>query len=333
MRGKSPGSANRDQKWIKAGVLALLVHVVFFIFMTFGLSWKTNPPEGIVVDLWSDLPQPEQKPTKKVKAQPPKPAPSKKIKPVPPKKVKVAPPKKVKVVPPKKVESLPSKADIVLKREKEKKRKLAKEKKEKEKKAKLANEKKEKEKKARLAKEKKAKEKKAKLAKEKKEKEKKARLAKEKKEKEKKAKLAKEKKEKERKIKEQNARVAAETERFQKELREEEERRRLQKLAYAKAAAKRNLIDEYKAKILAKIKSKLVLPPDLPNDPVAEYNITLLPGGEILSVKLRNSSGFRSFDEAVERAIILARPLPLPKDKLLFPNFRDLGVKVHYLDD
>ena len=320
MRGKSPGSANRDQKWIKAGVLALLVHVVFFIFMTFGLSWKTNPPEGIVVDLWSDLPQPEQKPTKKVKAQPPKPAPSKKIKPVPPKKVKVAPPKKVKVAPSKKVESLPSKADIELKKEKKKKAKLAKEKKEKEKKAKLAKEKKEKEKKARLAKEKK-------------EKERKVRLAKEKKEKERKVRLAKEKKEKERKIKEQNARVAAETERFQKELREEEERRRLQKLAYAKAAAKRNLIDEYKAKILAKIKSKLVLPPDLPNDPVAEYNITLLPGGEILSVKLRNSSGFRSFDEAVERAIILARPLPLPKDKLLFPNFRDLGVKVHYLDD
>ena len=333
MRGKSPGSANRDQKWIKAGVLALLVHVVFFIFMTFGLSWKTNPPEGIVVDLWSDLPQPEQKPTKKVKAQPPKPAPSKKIKPVPPKKVKVAPPKKVKVAPPKKVESLPSKADIELKKEKKKKAKLAKEKKEKEKKAKLAKEKKEKEKKARLAKEKKEKEKKARLAKEKKEKERKVRLAKEKKEKERKVRLAKEKKEKERKIKEQNARVAAETERFQKELREEEERRRLQKLAYAKAAAKRNLIDEYKAKILAKIKSKLVLPPDLPNDPVAEYNITLLPGGEILSVKLRNSSGFRSFDEAVERAIILARPLPLPKDKLLFPNFRDLGVKVHYLDD
>ena len=294
MRGKSPGSANRDQKWLKAGALALLVHIVFFIFMTFGLSWKTNPPAGIVVDLWSDLPQPEQKPTKKVKALPPKPVePPKKVKPVPPKKVKSAPPKEVKAAP-KKVKPLPSKADIELKKEKEKK---------------------------------------AKLAKEKKEREKKAKLAKEKKEKERKARLAKEKKEKERKIKEQNARVAAETERFQKELREEEERRRLQKLAYAQAAAKRNLIDEYKAKILAKIKSKLVLPPDLPNDPVAEYNITLLPGGEILSVKLRNSSGFRSFDEAVERAIILARPLPLPKDKLLFPNFRDLGVKVHYLDD
>jgi colicin import membrane protein len=311
MRGvKSTGSANRDQKWLKAGVLALLVHVVFFIFMTFGLSWKTHPPAGIVVDLWSDLPQPEQKPTKKVKALPPKPAPTKKVKPAPPKKIEPAPPKKVKPAPPKKVESLPSKADIELKKEKEKKQKLAKEKKVKEKKAKLA-----KEKKAKLAKEKKAKEKKARLAKEKK------------------ARLAKEKKEKERKIKEQNARVAAETERFQKELRAEEERRRLQRLAYAQAAAKRNLIDEYKAKILAKIKSKLVLPPDLPNDPIAEYGITLLPGGEILSVKLRKSSGFRSFDEAVERAIILARPLPLPKDKSLFPNFRDLGVKVHYLDD
>ena len=311
MRGvKSTGSANRDQKWLKAGVLALLVHVVFFIFMTFGLSWKTHPPAGIVVDLWSDLPQPEQKPTKKVKALPPKPAPTKKVKPAPPKKIEPAPPKKVKPAPPKKVESLPSKADIELKKEKEKKQKLAKEKKVKEKKAKLA-----KEKKAKLAKEKKAK------------------LAKEKKAKEKKARLAKEKKAKERKIKEQNARVAAETERFQKELRAEEERRRLQRLAYAQAAAKRNLIDEYKAKILAKIKSKLVLPPDLPNDPIAEYGITLLPGGEILSVKLRKSSGFRSFDEAVERAIILARPLPLPKDKSLFPNFRDLGVKVHYLDD
>ncbi len=303
MRGvKSTGSANRDQKWLKAGVLALLVHVVFFIFMTFGLSWKTHPPAGIVVDLWSDLPQPEQKPTKKVKALPPKPAPTKKVKPAPPKKIEPAPPKKVKPAPPKKVESLPSKADIELKKEKEKKQKLAKEKKVKEKKAKLA-------------------------------KEKKAKLAKEKKAKEKRARLAKEKKEKERKIKEQNARVAAETERFQKELRAEEERRRLQRLAYAQAAAKRNLIDEYKAKILAKIKSKLVLPPDLPNDPIAEYGITLLPGGEILSVKLRKSSGFRSFDEAVERAIILARPLPLPKDKSLFPNFRDLGVKVHYLDD
>ncbi len=264
-----PDPANRDQKLFKAGVLALLVHVGFFIFMTFGLSWKTYPPEGIVVDLWSDLPQPEQLPTKKVKPLPPKPV-------QPPKKVKPLPPKKVKPLPPKKAEPLSPKPDIALKKEKEKKQKLAEEKK---------------------AKEKKAKEKKA----------------------------------KEKKAKEQKVRVAAEVDRLQKEQLEEEERRRLQKKAAgAQAAVKKNLIDEYKAKILAKIKSRLVMPPDLPEDPIAEFDVTLLPGGEILRVKLRKSSGFPSFDKAVETAIVLARPLPLPPDPALFSNFRDLSLKVHY---
>ena len=266
MSAKAPPSpANRDQKLFKAGVLALLVHVGFFIFMTFGLSWKTLPPEGIVVDLWSDLPQPEQPPVKKVKPLPPKPV-------QPPKKVKPLPPKKVKPLPPKKVKPLLPKPDIALKKEKERKQKLAEEKK---------------------AKEKKAKEQKA----------------------------------KEQKAKEQKDRVAAEV----KEQLAEEERIRLQKKAAgAQAAKKRNLIDEYKAKILAKIKSRLVMPPDLPEDPVAEFDVTLLPGGEILRVKLRKSSGFPSFDKAVETAIVLARPLPLPPDPALFSNFRDLSLKVHY---
>jgi len=254
---KSPGSANRNQKLFKAGVLALLVHIVFFIFMTFGLSWKAHPPAGIVVDLWSDLPQPEHRPIKKAKALPPK-----------------------SVQPPKKVEPVPPKPDIELKKEKEKKKKQ--------------------------------------------------KLAKKKKEKEKKARLAREKKAEEKKVKEQKARVATEIKRLQKEQREEEERRRLQKVADAQAAAKRSLIDEYKEKILAKIKSRIVMPRELPNNPVAEYDIILLPGGEILNVKLRKTSGFRSFDEAVERAIILARPLPLPSDPALFSEFRNLSLKVHY---
>ena len=74
------------------------------------------------------------------------------------------------------------------------------------------------------------------------------------------------------------------------------------------------------------------MPPDLPEDPVAEFDVTLLPGGEILRVKLRKSSGFPSFDKAVETAIVLARPLPLPPDPALFSNFRDLSLKVHYLE-
>ena len=261
-----PGTVNRDSKLFKAGVLALLVHVGFFIFMTFGLSWKTYPPQGIVVDLWSDLPRPEQLPTKKVEP-----------------------------LPPKKVEPLPPNPDIALKKEKEKK----------------------------LAEEQKAKEQKIKEQK-----------AKEQKIKEQKAKeqKAKEQKIKEQKAKEQKARVAAEIDRLQKEQQAEEERRLQKKAAGAQAAAQRNLTDEYKAKILAKIKSRIIMPPDLPNDPVAEFDVTLLPGGEILDVTLRKSSGFPSFDAAVERAIVLSRPLPLPSDPLLFPNFRNLSLKVHYLE-
>ena len=83
---------------------------------------------------------------------------------------------------------------------------------------------------------------------------------------------------------------------------------------------------------MAKIKSKIILPPDLPNDPVAEFDVTLIPGGEVLNIRLRKSSGFPTFDVAVEQAIVLSRPLPIPPDPLLFPNFRNLSLKVHYND-
>jgi colicin import membrane protein len=253
-----PDSVKHD-RLLQAGVLALLVHVGFFIFMTFGLNWKTYPPEGIVVDLWSSLPEPPKPPVQKVKPLPPKPVqPPKKVKPLPPKKVKPLPPKPEKL-------PAPTKPDIALKKEKIKKPKP-------------------------------------------------------------------EPVENKQKIeKEQKARVAAEVERLQKEY-QEEERRLQKKAAGAQAAIKHNLVDEYKAKILAKIKSHIIMPPDLPENPVAEFDITLLPGGEILDVRLRKSSGFTAFDEAVERAIILSRPLPLPPDPLLFPNFRNLSLKVHYLE-
>ncbi len=250
-------SANRDQRLLQAGVLALLVHVAFFIFMTFGLNWKTYPPEGVVVDLWSSLPRPAQPPTQKAKPLPPKPVqPPKKVKPLPPQKVKPLPPKPEKL-------ATPKKPDIALKKEKIKKPKPV--------------------------------------------------------------------EKKQQKDKEQKARVAAEVKRLQKD-QQEEERKLQQKAAGAQAAVKKNLTDEYKAKILAKIKSHIIMPPDLPENPVAEFDITLLPGGEILDVKLRTSSGFTTFDLAVERAIVLSRPLPLPPDPLLFPNFRNLSVKVHYLE-
>jgi colicin import membrane protein len=160
--------------------------------------------------------------------------------------------------------------------------------------------------------------------------EKKERAKKEQEQRERKEKERKEKELKENELKEQKARVAAEVAQLQRE--QQEANARIQAKA-AQAAAQSRLsseIAEYKAKILAKIRRNIVMPPDLPGNPVVEFDVTLLPGGDILDVRLRASSGFAAFDSAVERGIFLSKPLPLPPDPALFPKFRNLSVKVHY---
>lgn len=41
-----------------AGLLALGVHVLFALLLVFGLSWQTQPPAPVMVDLWDALPAP-----------------------------------------------------------------------------------------------------------------------------------------------------------------------------------------------------------------------------------------------------------------------------------
>jgi colicin import membrane protein len=60
----------------------------------------------------------------------------------------------------------------------------------------------------------------------------------------------------------------------------------------------------------------------------AEFSVTLLPGGEVLNASLAKSSGNEAYDNAVERAILKAQPLPLPPaEQNLFNKFRDLRLK------
>jgi colicin import membrane protein len=260
---------------VAAGILAVLVHLLFLGFLIFGLSWRTYPPESMMVDLWSSLPQPPQPAPPPAESMPPPPAP----KPVqPPPEVKEAPPP-----PP------PPKPEIAIKEKIEKPKPV----------------------------EKKPVEKKPAETKQPVQKDQKERIEKE-------LKAQKEKEEKERK--EQQARVAAEVERLR---REHEANEKLQAQA-ATQSRLANEIAEYKARILAKIKRNIIMPPDLPGNPVAEFDVTLLPGGDILEARLRKSSGYTAFDEAVERAIFLSKPLPLPPDPTLFPKFRNLNLRVHY---
>lgn len=89
-------------------------------------------------------------------------------------------------------------------------------------------------------------------------------------------------------------------------------------------AAQETEIGLYKGKISAKIRSKIVNPPDVADDARAEFLVTLLPGGRVMSARLTKSSGNAAYDNAVERAILKADPLPLPDDTSLFSQFREL---------
>jgi colicin import membrane protein len=105
----------------------------------------------------------------------------------------------------------------------------------------------------------------------------------------------------------------------------------LKKLAQQHAAAQAREIDKYKAAIEARIKRFIVEPPNVQGNPVAEVDIIVLPGGEVLDVRTRKASGQTTWDNACERAIRRAQPLPLPPpDSPIFKEFRELAWACRY---
>ena len=89
-------------------------------------------------------------------------------------------------------------------------------------------------------------------------------------------------------------------------------------------AAIGRIVDEYTGKINSKIRRNIVMPPSVADDAHAEFSVTLLPGGAVLSARLTKSSGNAAYDNAVERAILKSQPLPLPADVAMFNRFREL---------
>lgn len=80
--------------------------------------------------------------------------------------------------------------------------------------------------------------------------------------------------------------------------------------AQASAAAGARALEGWIAKIRGKIRGNIVLPENIKGNPEAIFDVVQLPTGEVLSVKLRKSSGHKGYDDAVERAILKASPLP-----------------------
>lgn len=107
---------------------------------------------------------------------------------------------------------------------------------------------------------------------------------------------------------------------------EAESRQRDQLKAEQASAARNRGLATYIGKIAGKIRGNIVLPPGIQGNPLAEFEVTQLPSGEVLGVKLRKSSGNPLLDAAIERAIIKSSPLPKPDQPELF----DRVLKIPY---
>jgi colicin import membrane protein len=129
---------------------------------------------------------------------------------------------------------------------------------------------------------------------------------------------------------------------FEKRLREQaaqEERQLAQQqqesqmrdlIARQQADARSRALATWTDKIRIKVRGNIILPLDVPGNPEAIFDVTLLPTGEVLTIRKRKSSGHAGYDDAVERAINKSSPLPLPDDRNLFQ--RQLELKFHPQD-
>ncbi len=121
------------------------------------------------------------------------------------------------------------------------------------------------------------------------------------------------------KVDEAQKRLREELAREQTALALERERQSIRdQLAREAAAANARALEQYIARIRAKVRGNWILPPDLKGNPEAVFLVTQIPTGEVLSVKLVKSSGLPAYDDAVERAILKSSPLPRPDRPEIF---------------
>ncbi|HSJ82087.1 MAG TPA: cell envelope integrity protein TolA [Thiobacillus sp.] len=267
-----PGSS------LLAGALALGVHAVFVLLLVFGMSWQTQHPAPVMVDLWEALPP--APPAAARPSKPPAPAPVKA-----PEPVKAVPaPKPVADEPP------PPKApDIALEKKKAEAERL-----QKIQAMQLAEEK------ARAD----AARAQAEAARKVQEKQ----LAEQKK-----RELLRQMEEED--LTRRMADEAAASEARQVKLAEAQARLAEAAAASKRQAEVASVVGQYRDQISAKVRGNTRLPDNLTGNPQVRCLVRLLPTGDVQSVRVTQSSGNAAYDDAVVRAIEKSSPLPLPSDR------------------
>ncbi len=149
-----------------------------------------------------------------------------------------------------------------------------------------------------------------------------------------------EKKSKKAKVKEQQAKKDAKKEKAAAKARREAERRELEaysgriraeqeRVRAEVGAATKVQVERYQDLIRNKIRRKMKMVADVPENAEAIFKVTLLPDGMLMDDPvLVKSSGYPAYDEAAERAILSAEPLPVPTDVTLQKMFRELKLSI-----
>lgn len=101
--------------------------------------------------------------------------------------------------------------------------------------------------------------------------------------------------------------------------------------AEQRASSNKRGLADYATKIRVKVRGNITLPPGIQGNPEAVFVVNQLPGGEVLEVSLKRSSGNPVLDSAIERAIRKSSPLPKPDDPSLFK--RELEIKYRPLEE
>lgn len=275
---------------LTAGLLAAAVHGFFVLLLVFGVSWQIHDPQPIMAELWQALPVP------------PRPAPRPSPPPEPASLPKAAPTPEPKPLPVPENKA----ADIALEKKKREEKLLKQKQAEALEKKRLEEKRREEARQMELELERET-----------------ARAEAEK--------IKRDQAKKLEDLKRREDLQREEDDMLQRSLDESLARETAQLKAKAAAGQRASEVAQtvarYKDLISAKIRGYTRLPDNLPGNPEAEFEVNVLPTGEITKISLTKSSGNAAFDQAVQRGIEKSSPLPLPPDKTAAAEFRNLVLK------
>ncbi len=303
-----PASADRLQfapppppGMVRAFGFAVIAHLLLMLALTWGINWKRDPVLlSVDAELWSSVPQ-EAAP-KLVEVAPPSPPP-----PLPVPTPAPAPP--VETVKPAPLPDPPTPVDIAVERAKEKKAE------DRRKQVALEREKKREAQKELAAQKKLAAEKELE--------------ARRKLEAQQQAQLAKARQADDR-LKQESAKKTRQVEDARRmEAQREDNLKRMQGLAGAtggqesKGGALRSSGPSagYAGRVAARVKPNIVFGEDIAGNPRAEVEVRTSPDGTIIGQRIVKSSGVRSWDDAVLKAVIKTEMLPRDVDGRVPPSF------------